>query len=319
MGPIQRYLGPEVPSETLDWQDPVPTGQSQLSDADVAKLKGDILASGLTVPQLVSTAWASASTFRGSDKRGGANGGRIRLQPQASWEINNPDELAQVIRTLEGIQESFGKSGDDYRVSFADLVVLGGVAAVEKAAKDGGVSVTVPFTPGRGDATQEWTDEESFAYLEPKSDGFRNYIGKGNRLQAEYLLVDRANLLTLTAPELTVLVGGLRVLGANWDNSSLGVLTDKVGTLTNDFFTNLLDMGVTWKATDDSQETLRRDLGQGEVDRDSGRPGVRVELQLRALAEVYASDDAKEKFVADFVAAWSKVVIEPVRRGLIPA
>ena len=216
MGPIQRYLGPEVPSETLDWQDPVPTGQSQLSDADVAKLKGDILASGLTVPQLVSTAWASASTFRGSDKRGGANGGRIRLQPQAAWEINNPDELAQVIRTLEGIQESFGGE----KVSFADLVVLGGVAAVEKAAKDGGVSVTVPFTPGRGDATQEWTDEESFAYLEPKSDGFRNYIGKGNRLQAEYLLVDRANLLTLTAPELTVLVGGLRVLGANWDNSS---------------------------------------------------------------------------------------------------
>jgi len=306
MGPIQRYLGPEVPSETLDWQDPVPTGKSQLSDADVAKLKGDILASGLTVPQLVSTAWASASTFRGSDKRGGANGGRIRLQPQAGWEINNPDELAQVIRTLEGIQESFGGE----KVSFADLVVLGGVAAVEKAAKDGGVSVTVPFTPGRGDATQEWTDEESFAYLEPKSDGFRNYIGKGNRLQAEYLLVDRANLLTLTAPELTVLVGGLRVLGANWDNSSAGVLTDKVGTLTNDFFTNLLDMGITWKATDDSQDTFEARDASGNVK----WTGTRADLvfgsnsELRALAEVYASDDAKEKFVTDFVAAWSKVM-----------
>jgi catalase-peroxidase len=306
MGPIQRYLGPEVPSETLDWQDPVPTGQSQLSDADVAKLKADILASGLTVPQLVSTAWASASTFRGSDKRGGANGGRIRLQPQAAWEINNPDELAQVIRTLEGIQESFGAD----KVSFADLVVLGGVAAVEKAAKDAGVTVSVPFTPGRGDATQEWTDEESFAYLEPKSDGFRNYIGKGNRLPAEYLLVDRANLLTLTAPETTVLVGGLRVLGANWDGSSHGVLTDKVGTLTNDFFTNLLDLGVTWKATDDSQDTFEGRDASGAVK----YTGTRADLvfgsnsELRALAEVYASDDAKEKFVNDFVAAWAKVM-----------
>jgi catalase-peroxidase len=305
LGPIQRYLGPEVPQETLDWQDPVPTGQSQLSDADVAKLKGDILASGLTVPQLVSTAWASASTFRGGDKRGGANGGRIRLQPQAAWEINNPDELAQVIRTLEGIQGSFGAD----KVSFADLVVLGGVAAVEKAAKDGGVTVAVPFTPGRGDATQEWTDEESFAYLEPKSDGFRNYLGKGN-LPAEYLLVDRANLLTLTAPELTVLVGGLRVLGANWDNSSHGVFTDKVGTLTNDFFTNLLDIGITWKATDDSSDTFEGSDASGAVK----YTGTRADLvfgsnsELRAVAEVYASDDAKEKFVNDFAAAWSKVM-----------
>jgi catalase-peroxidase len=310
MGPIQRYLGPEVPQETLDWQDPVPTGQSQLSADDVTKLKGDILASGLTVPQLVSTAWASASTFRGSDKRGGANGGRIRLQPQVSWEINNPDELAQVIRTLEGIQESFGKDAGEYRVSFADLVVLGGTAAVEKAAKDAGVTVTVPFTPGRGDATQEWTDEESFAHLEPKSDGFRNYIGKGNRLQAEYLLVDRANLLRLTAPEMTVLVGGLRVLGANWDNSSLGVLTDRVGTLSNDFFTNLLDMGITWKSTDDSQDTFEARDASGNVK----WTGTRADLvfgsnsELRALAEVYASDDAKEKFVNDFVKAWVKVM-----------
>ena len=306
MGPIQRYLGPEVPQETLDWQDPVPTGQSQLSADDVTKLKGDILASGLTVPQLVSTAWASASTFRGSDKRGGANGGRIRLQPQAGWEINNPDELAQVIRTLEGIQKSFGAD----KVSFADLVVLGGTAAVEKAAKDAGVTVTVPFTPGRGDATQEWTDEESFAHLEPKSDGFRNYIGKGNRLQAEYLLVDRANLLKLTAPEMTVLVGGLRVLGANWDNSSLGVLTDKVGTLSNDFFTNLLDMGITWKSTDDSQDTFEARDASGNVK----WTGTRADLvfgsnsELRALAEVYASDDAKEKFVNDFAKAWAKVM-----------
>ena len=281
MGPIQRYLGPEVPSETLDWQDPVPTGQSQLSADDVAKLKDDILASGLTVSQLVSTAWASASTFRGSDKRGGANGGRIRLQPQASWEVNNPDELAQVIRKLEGIQESFGASAEDKSVSFADLVVLGGVAAVEKAAKDAGVTVTVPFTPGRGDATQEWTDEESFAWLEPKTDGFRNYLGKGN-LPLEYLLVDRANLLTLTAPEMTVLVGGLRVLGANWDNSKHGVFTDKVGTLTNDFFTNLLDIGITWKATDDSSDMFEGSDASGtrEVHRHPWRSGVRVELRI---------------------------------------
>ncbi|MET0316133.1 MAG: catalase/peroxidase HPI, partial [Rhodococcus fascians] len=305
MGPIQRYLGPEVPSETLDWQDPIPTGQSQLSTEDVAKLKGDILASGLTVPQLVSTAWASASTFRGSDKRGGANGGRIRLQPQSSWEVNNPDELAQVIRTLEGIQSSFGAD----KVSFADLVVLGGVAAVEKAAADGGVSISVPFTPGRGDATQEWTDEESFAYLEPKTDGFRNYLGKGS-LPAEYLLVDRANLLTLTAPELTVLVGGLRVLGANWDGSKHGVFTDRVGTLTNDFFANLLDIGVTWKATDDSSDTFEGSDASGSVK----YTGTRADLvfgsnsELRAVAEVYASDDAKEKFVTDFVAAWAKVM-----------
>ena len=280
MGPIQRYLGPEVPSETLDWQDPVPTGQSQLSDADVAKLKGDILASGLTVPQLVSTAWASASTFRGSDKRGGANGGRIRLQPQAAWEINNPDELAQVIRTLEGIQESFG--APERTVSFADLVVLGGVAAVEKAAKDGGVSVTVPFTPGRGDATQEWTDEESFAYLEPKSDGFRNYIGKGNRLHAEYLLVDRANLLTLTAPELTVLVGGLRVLGANWDNSSARRAHRQGGDVDQRLLHQPARHGHHLEGDRRQPGHVRgaRRVGQREVDRNAGRPGVRVELRV---------------------------------------
>jgi catalase-peroxidase len=302
MGPIQRYLGPEVPSETLIWQDPVPAGPD-LSPEDVAALKAQILDSGLTVSELVSVAWASASTFRGSDKRGGANGARVRLAPQKDWEVNNPAQVAKVVRVLEGIQAGFGKP-----VSVADLIVLGGSAAVEKAAKDGGVTVEVPFAPGRGDASQEWTDADSFEALEPTADGFRNYLRKDrHRLPAEHLLIDRANLLTLSAPELTVLIGGLRVLGANWDGSSAGVLTDKPGVLTNDFFANLLDLGTEWHASGDEFEA--RDA--------SGNlrwTGTRADLvfgsnsELRALAEVYASDDAREKFVRDFVAAWVKVM-----------
>ena len=293
------------PTETWLWQDVVPAG-SALSADDVAKLKGAILESGLTVPQLVSTAWKAASSFRGSDKRGGANGGRIRLQPQLGWEANEPDELAQVIRKLEEIQKSSGTS-----VSFADLVVLGGAAAVEKAAKDAGFDVEVPFTPGRGDATQEQTDVESFAYLEPKSDGFRNYLGKGGVLPAEFRLVDRANLLGLSGPELTVLVGGLRVLGANYQDSKLGVFTDKPGVLTNDFFVNLLDMGTEWKPSPADDGTY---VGKDRVTGADKWTGSRVDLlfgsnsQLRAVAEVYAEDDAKEKFVKDFVAAWTKVM-----------
>ncbi|MGC0334032.1 catalase-peroxidase [Streptomyces sp. SAI-170] len=313
MGPVVRYLGPEVPTETLLWQDPLPERTHELIDAeDVAVLKAKILESGLTVSQLVSAAWASASSFRGSDKRGGANGARVRLQPQASWEVNDPDQLATVLRTLEGIQETFnsGQTGGK-QVSIADLIVLGGGAAIEKAAKDGGFDVEVPFTPGRVDASQEQTDVESFAALEPAADGFRNYLGKGNRLPAEYLLLDKANLLTLSAPELTVLVGGLRVLGANHQGSPLGVLTKTPGALTNDFFVNLLDLGTTWKATSEDANTFEgRDAATGEVK----WAGSRADLvfgsnsELRALAEVYASDDAKEKFVGDFVAAWAKVM-----------
>jgi catalase-peroxidase len=312
MGPIQRYLGPLVPQEELLWQDPVPALDHELvDDADVAALKQKVLDSGLSVAQLVSAAWAAASSFRGSDKRGGANGGRIRLEPQRGWEVNNPDDLAQVIRALENIQEEFNASAaGGKKVSFADLVVLAGAAAIEKAAKDGGHAVTVPFTPGRTDAAQEKTDVESFAHLEPSSDGFRNYRGKGERLPAEYKLVDRANLLTLTAPEMTVLVGGLRVLGANTGGSSAGVLTDKPGTLTNDFFTNLLDMDTEWSSVagdDDAFEGRDRASGQARW------TGSRADLvfgsnsELRAVAEVYASDDAQEKFVKDFVAAWVKV------------
>jgi catalase-peroxidase len=312
MGPVVRYLGPEVPSETLLWQDPVPAVDHELVDAaDVASLKGRILASGLSVSQLVSTAWASASTFRGSDKRGGANGARIRLEPQIEWEVNDPDQLGTVLRALEGIQESFNSAQTGgKRISLADLIVLAGGAGVEKAAKDAGVEVEVPFAPGRTDASQEQTDVESFAALEPTADGFRNYLGKGNRLPAEYLLLDRANLLTLSAPEMTVLVGGLRVLGANSQQSPLGVFTTSPGSLTNDFFVNLLDLGTTWKATSEDATTFEgRDAG-GEVK----WTGTRVDLvfgsnsELRALAEVYASDDAKEKFVHDFVAAWVKVM-----------
>ncbi|MFD7258311.1 catalase/peroxidase HPI [Streptomyces sp. NPDC059874] len=309
MGPIVRYLGPEVPAETLLWQDPLPAREGELIDAaDIASLKEQILGSDLTVSQLVSAAWAAASSFRGSDKRGGANGARIRLEPQRNWEVNNPDDLAQVLRTLEGIQATFNSGAK--QVSLADLIVLAGSAAVEKAAQDGGVEIEVPFTPGRVDATQEQTDVESFAALEPSSDGFRNYAGKGNRLPAEYLLLDKANLLTVSAPELTVLVGGLRVLGANHAGSKLGVLTDRPGTLSNDFFVNLLDMGTTWKSTSSAQDEYEGRDASGAVK----WTGTRADLvfgsnsELRAIAEVYASDDAKEKFVKDFVSAWDKVM-----------
>jgi catalase-peroxidase len=313
MGPIVRYLGPEVPSETLIWQDPVPAVDHELVDAaDVAALKSQVLASGLSVPQLVSTAWASASSFRGSDKRGGANGARIRLEPQSGWEVNEPDQLATVLRTLQGIADAFNAAQTGgKKVSLADLIVLAGGAAVEQAAKNAGFDVEVPFTPGRTDASQEQTDVESFAVLEPKADGFRNYLGKGNRLPAEHLLIDKANLLTLSAPEMTVLVGGLRVLGANYNGSKLGALTATPGCLTNDFFVNLLDMDTTWQPTaQDANAFEGRDAATGELK----WTGSRVDLifgsnsELRALAEVYASDDAREKFVTDFVAAWAKVM-----------
>jgi len=313
MGPIVRYLGPEVPSETLIWQDPVPPVTHELIDAgDIAALKGQVLASGLSVSQLVSAAWASASSFRGSDKRGGANGARIRLEPQSGWEVNNPDQLAVVLRTLEGVQQSFNASqAGGKQVSMADLIVLAGAAAVEQAARDAGVSVEVPFAPGRTDASQDQTDTESFAALEPKADGFRNYLGKISRLPAEYLLLDRANLLTLSAPEMTVLVGGLRVLGANYDGSKLGVFTGTPGSLTNDFFVNLLDMGTTWQPTSEDANTFEgRDAATGEVKWTGSRADLvfGANSELRALAEVYASDDAKEKFVHDFIAAWNKVM-----------
>jgi len=313
MGPIVRYLGPEVPAETLLWQDPLPEVTHELIDAaDIASLKSQILAAGLSVSQLVSAAWASASSFRGSDKRGGANGARVRLEPQSGWEVNDPDQLATVVRALEGIQEAFNTAHTGGKqVSLADLIVLAGGAAVEQAARNAGSDVRVPFTPGRADASREQTDAESFAALEPAADGFRNYLGKASRLPAEYLLLDRANLLTLSAPEMTVLVGGLRVLGANYHQSPLGVFTTAPGSLTNDFFVNLLDMGTTWKATSQDATTFEgRDAGTGEVK----WTGSRVDLafgsnsELRALAEVYASDDAQEKFVTDFVAAWDKVM-----------
>jgi len=314
MGPVVRYLGPEVPQEELIWQDPVPAVDHELiGDADVAALKQQILDSGLSVSQLVSAAWASASTFRGGDKRGGANGGRVRLEPQKDWEVNDPAELAQVLTVLEKIQADFNGSqnGSGKQVSLADLVVLAGNAAVEQAAKSAGHEVTVPFAAGRTDATLEQTDVESFEYLEPTADGFRNYLRDGHRLPAEFLLVDRANLLTLTAPEMTVLVGGLRVLGANSGGSSAGVLTDAPGTLTNDFFVNLLDLGTVWSSIDADESAFEgRDLASGDLK----WTGTRADLvfgsnsELRALAEVYAGEDAKQKFVADFVAAWAKVM-----------
>ncbi|MFC9730135.1 catalase/peroxidase HPI [Streptomyces roseolus] len=313
MGPVVRYLGSEVPSEELIWQDPLPARTHELVDAaDIASLKEQILASDLTVAQLVGAAWAAASSFRGSDKRGGANGGRIRLEPQRGWQVNNPEDLAQVLRVLEGVQESFNAGRTDgKRVSLADLVVLAGSAAVEKAAAAAGRAVEVPFTPGRVDASQEQTDIESFAALEPQADGFRNYLGKGVRLPAEYLLVDRANLLTVSAPELTVLVGGLRALGITQPGTSLGLLTANPGTLTNDFFVNLLDLGTTWSPVSGDANTFEgRDDATGEVK----WTGTRADLvfgsnsELRALAEVYASDDAQDKFVTDFVAAWTKVM-----------
>jgi catalase-peroxidase len=313
MGPVVRYLGPEVPAETLVWQDPLPAVTHELIDAaDAAALKEQVLSSGLTVSQLVSTAWASAASFRGSDKRGGANGARIGLEPQSGWEVNGPDQLATVLSALEGIRASFNAAqAGGKQVSLADLIVLAGGAAVEKAARDAGFDVQVPFSPGRADAAQDQTDVESFTALEPSADGFRNYVGKGNRLPAEYLLIDRANLLTLSAPEMTVLVGGLRVLGANYQQSPLGVLTANPGALTNDFFVNLLDMGTTWKPTSEDATTFEgRDAATGEI----RWTGSRADLvfgsnsELRALAEVYGCDDAREKFVHDFVAAWHKVM-----------
>jgi catalase-peroxidase len=314
MGPITRYLGPLVPTEPQLWQDPVPALDHELVDAaDVAALKRKILASGLSVSQLVSTAWASASTFRGTDKRGGANGARIRLAPQNGWEVNNPAELATVMRALEGVQGEFNGSqaGGTKQVSLADLIVLGGCAAVEQAARNAGLDVEVPFAAGRTDAAQEWTDVEAFAVLEPTADGFRNYLGKGHELPAEALLLERARLLTLTAPEATVLMGGMRVLSANYDKSGLGVLTRQSEALTNDFFVNLLDPGTRWQPTSDAEETFEgRNRGTGERE----WTGSRVDLvfgsnsQFRALAEVYASDDSREKFVRDFVAAWDKVM-----------
>ncbi|BCQ61683.1 catalase-peroxidase [Pseudomonas sp. Boi14] len=313
MGPRARYLGPEVPAEELIWQDPIPAVNHPLIDAqDIQQLKGQILNSGLSVAQLVSTAWASASTFRGSDKRGGANGARIRLAPQKDWEVNQPAQLAQVLRALEAVQSAFNSAqSNGKRVSLADLIVLGGCAAVELAAKNAGYSISVPFAPGRMDASQEQTDVESFAVLEPVADGFRNYLKPVSGVSAEALLVDRAQLLTLTAPQLTVLLGGLRVLGANVGQSPHGVFTSRPGTLSNDFFVNLLDMGTQWKPQSEA-----RDLYEGS-DRATGQykwSGTRVDLllgsnsQLRALAEVYAAADAGEQFVKDFVAAWDKVM-----------
>ncbi|MFE3059589.1 catalase/peroxidase HPI [Nocardia sp. NPDC059239] len=313
MGPKVRYLGPEVPAETLLWQDPIPElDHALVGPAEIADLKDRILASELTVAQLVSIAWAATSSFRGSDKRGGANGGRIRLQPQAGWEVNQPDELAHVIEVLEDIQRSFNAAqSGDIRISFADLVVLAGSVAVQHAARVGGFAVEVPFTPGRTDATQEQTDVESFAALEPSADGFRNYLGKGDHLPTEYLLIDRANLLTLSVPELTVLIGGLRVLGVNHQGSRLGMLTTDPGTLTNDFFVNLLDMAIEWRSSDTEDGVYEG------IDRTTGAvvwTGTRVDLvfgsnsQLRAVAEVYAQDDNQRKFVDDFVSAWTKVM-----------
>jgi catalase-peroxidase len=313
MGPLARYLGPEVPTEELLWQDPIPAVDHALIDAkDIASLKSKLLASGLTVAQLVSTAWASASTFRGSDKRGGANGARIRLAPQKDWKANQPEQLAKVLKTLTGIQSEFnGAQSGGKKVSLADLIVLGGCAGVEQAAKNAGHAATVPFTPGRMDASQEQTDVDSFAALEPVADGFRNYLKGKYGVSAEALLIDKAQLLTLTAPEMTVLVGGMRVLNTNVGQTSAGVFTKRPEALTNDFFMNLLDMGTEWKAASDA-----RDVFEGR-DRKTGAvkwSGSRVDLvfgsnaQLRALAEVYGSADAQEKFVRDFVAAWTKVM-----------
>jgi catalase-peroxidase len=313
MGPRARYLGPEVPAEELIWQDPIPAVNHKLIDAqDIASLKAKILASGLSVSDLVSTAWASASTFRGSDKRGGANGARIRLAPQKDWEVNEPARLAKVLKILEGIQGAFNSAqSDDKMVSLADLIVLAGCAGVEQAAKSAGCHMTVPFIPGRMDASEEQTDAASFAVLEPIADGFRNYQKMRYAITAEELLIDRAQLLTLTAPEMTLLVGGMRVLNANFGKSGHGVFTSRPETLTNDFFVNLLDMGTVWKATAEDDGVFEG------CDRATGKPkwtATRVDLvfganaQLRALAEVYACADAKEKFVSDFVAAWNKVM-----------
>ncbi|HEY0762489.1 MAG TPA: catalase/peroxidase HPI [Pyrinomonadaceae bacterium] len=313
MGPKARYLGPLVPAEDLIWQDPIPAVDHELIDAsDIAALKTKILESGLSVSQLVSTAWASASTFRGTDNRGGANGARIRLEPQKNWEVNNPAQLSQVLEKLAGIQNEFNSAqSGSKRVSLADLIVLGGCAAVEKAARDGGHNVTVPFTPGRGDALQEQTEIDSFGYLQPQADGFRNYKRSHHKTPSEEMLIDKANLLTLTAPEMTVLIGGMRVLNTNYDGSQHGVFTTRPGTLTNDFFVKLLDMNTRWKTNNGTGEVFEgRDRKSGEAK----WTGTRVDLifgsnsELRALAEVYACSDSKEKFVNDFIAAWDKVM-----------
>jgi catalase-peroxidase len=313
MGPITRYLGPDVPKETLIWQDPIPALDHPVVDsADIESLKSTLLNSGLTVSELVSTAWASASTFRGTDKRGGANGARIRFAPQSGWEANNPDQLAKVLRTIEGIQKDFNASATGgKKVSIADLIVLGGNAAIEKAAKDAGMNISVPFTPGRMDALEDQTDAASFEVLEPTADGFRNYQSKSASGPAEALLLEKASLLNLTAPEMTVLVGGMRALNANYKESNMGVFTDKPGTLTNDFFVNLVDMGTEWSPINEDAEIFEgKDRKTGAVK----WTGTRVDLvfgsnsQLRALSEVYASSDAKEKFAQDFVTAWNKVM-----------
>ncbi|MGD2036211.1 MAG: catalase/peroxidase HPI, partial [Bacteroidales bacterium] len=313
MGPRARYLGPEVPSEELLWQDPVPAVDHMLIDEnDVARLKAKVLKSGLSVAQLVSTAWASASTFRGSDKRGGANGARIRLNPQKNWEANNPAQLSKVLKTLEGIRDEFNSAqSNDKKVSLADLIVLAGCAGVEKAAKDAGYDITVPFSPGRTDASQEQTDVEAFDVLEPAADGFRNYLKKKYSVSTEELLVDKAQLLTLTAPEMTVLVGGMRVLNTNYDNSEHGVFTDQKEVLTNDFFMNLLDINTDWKPVNDDKEIFE---GYGKKTGKIKWTATRADLifgsnsELRALAEVYASSDAREKFVNDFVSVWNKIM-----------
>jgi catalase-peroxidase len=312
MGPVSRFLGPWVAPAQL-WQDPVPPVDHELvGDDDIAALKDMILDSGLSIAQLVSTAWASAATFRGTDMRGGANGARIRLEPQRSWEANDPAELATVLQALEQVQQEFNaKASGQTRVSLADLIVLGGCAAVERAARDAGHDLTVPFAPGRTDAAQEQTDVEAFAVLEPKADGFRNYLRAGEKLPAEMLLLDRANLLTLTAPEMTVLVGGMRSLGATVGGTPHGILTGRPGTLTNDFFVNLLDMGTEWKASGATENVFDgRDLATGEVTWTATAADLvfGANSQLRAIAEVYASHDAQEKFVQDFVAAWVKVM-----------
>jgi catalase-peroxidase len=312
MGPRSRYLGPEVPAEDLIWQDPIPEVDHELIDhQDISNLKEMILASGLTVSQLVGTAWASASTFRGSDKRGGANGARIRLEPQKHWEINQPIELDEILRTLENIQSEFNDLTGQKKVSIADLIVLGGCAGIELAAKNSGFDVSIPFFPGRTDASQEQTDVDAFTVLEPKADGFRNYLKNKFSVRPEELLIDRAQLLTLTAPEMTVLIGGLRVLNTNYGKSPHGVFTNRPETLTNDFFVNLIDMSTVWKPISEEADVFEgRDRKTGELK----WTGTRIDLifgsnsQLRAISEVYASEDSQEKFINDFVSAWNKVM-----------
>jgi catalase-peroxidase len=312
MGPKALYLGPEVPAEDLIWQDPIPAADyDMIDDADVAALKASILATGLSIGELVNTAWSSASTFRGSDKRGGANGGRIRLAPQKDWQANNPSQLSKVLTALERVQSEFNAAQSSKKVSMADLIVLGGCAAIEKASADAGIEITVPFLAGRTDATDEHTDVQSFAALEPIADGFRNYQKKKVAPYAEELLIDKAQLLTLTAPEMTVLVGGLRVLDANFEGSQHGVFTATPGKLTNDYFVNLLDLSTTWKSTSEAQDTFE---GRNRATGDLKWTGTRVDLifgsnsELRALAEVYGSSDSQDKFVKDFVGAWNKVM-----------